>query len=322
MVFRCVPWQWQLSSLHPMLVQLDAMRSALLHPVHWCFRSGENVLLHSLQLADIPGMALKDIQSAYGYGGPLANTEDEQFLRAAEQAWSGWTKQNAVIAEFLRFHPLVPHARWYAGHVADNRETVYIDLGTELFEQYRTTRRTDVRRFLEGEVRVEQVSSALMSTVFPALYRDNMDQVAATSDYYFSAAYFEALFRFEEADNWLVYFGDVPIAGAVILSSDQARVVEYFLGAQAGGFQHHRPMIGLLHFVARYYQARAFRYFYLGGGRSVDPKDSLLFFKRGFSSLTGRYQIGSRVYDPEDYSRLQQLMPAKAASGRVLFYRD
>ena len=50
--------------------------------------------------------------------------------------------------------------------------------------------------------------------------------------------------------------------------------------------------------------------------------DSLLFFKKGFSSLTGQYRTGSRVYDPAHYAELQKMFPAQASTGRVLFYKN
>jgi hypothetical protein len=321
-IFETMPAQWQLASLHPSMVELDAARDEALRPIHWCFQANGHGLIHSFQLADNPGLAVRDVQSPYGYGGPLSNTEDPEFLKAAEDAFAAWAKASNVIAEFVRFHPLVPHARWYAGQIVDNRETVHIDLAKELFEQYETRRRTYVRRFLESTVRVERVSSQFMSGVFPDLYKHNMDQVGAKPEYYFPEKYFDGLFRFASAENWLAYAGSEPIAAAVILASARAGVAEYFLGAKASGFDRQRAMIGLIHRVAEHYQSLSFRCLYLGGGRSVDPADSLLSFKKGFSSSIAQFQIGSRVYQPEVYAHLRQLLPAKAATGRVLFYKD
>src|ERR1700680_4379842 len=127
-IFETVPARWQLASLHPMMVELDAVRDPSFRPIHWCFQSEGRFLIHSFQLSDNPGLAVRDIQSAYGYGGPLSNTDDPEFVAAAEHAFTGWAKESNVIAEFLRFHPLVPHDRWYAGDVVSNRDTVHVDL--------------------------------------------------------------------------------------------------------------------------------------------------------------------------------------------------
>jgi hypothetical protein len=320
-VFETIPAHWQLASLHPQMVEIDALKDALLRPIHWCFEAGDRRLMHSFQLADNPGLAVRDIQSAYGYGGPLSNSDDREFLKSAEIAFAQWARGNNVIAEFLRFHPLVPHRKWYTGEIVNNRETVHIDLIGGLLEQYQARRRTYVRRFLKSDVTVERVSPHVMTAVFPELYKKNMEQVGATSDYYFPDCYFDSLFSFEAAENWLAYSGTQAIAGAVMLVSHAAGVAEYFLGAKIPDFDEKKAMIGLLHLAADHYKAASFRYLYLGGGRSVASDDSLLFFKKGFSSLTGQYQIGSRVYDSENYARLKEMFPERAATGRVLFYK-
>ena len=171
-------------------------------------------------------------------------------------------------------------------------------------------------------MRVERASPQAMQSVFPALYAENMDQIRTTSDYYFRESYFDALFHFAGAENWLVYSDNQAIAGAVILVSPHASVAEYHLSAKAQGYERQRATVGLLHTAADYYKSLCYRYFHLGGGRSADPNDSLLFFKKGFSSLTGLYRIGSRVYEPEKYAELKRMLPSKAATGRVLFYKE
>ena len=320
--FQTMPAELQLASLHPELVEIDAKRDALLQPVYWCFRVDDQVLLHSFQLGDNPGLAIRDIQSAYGYGGPLSNTDDPGFLRMADDAFKLWARDQSVVAEFLRLHPLMAQSKWYSGEVVNNRETVYIDLTKNLFEQYENRRRTDIRRFLESGLSAERVSPQAMQRVFPALYRENMERIGAADDYYFPESYFDALFGVKGADNWLVSSEGQAVAGAVILASAPARVAEYHLGATAPGFERQKTASGLLHAVAGYYQSIGYRYFYLGGGRSVAADDGLLFFKKGFSPLTGQFQIGSRVYEREQYGTLQKLFPDNASSGRVLFYKE
>lgn len=320
--FRGMPARWQLASLHPQLVELDAMRDRLLRPVHWCFRAGERVLLHSFHLGANPGLGVTDIQSATGYGGPLSNSDDPAFLRDADTAARRWAAEHGVVAEFLRFHPMVPHARWYAGEVARNRDTVRIDLARDPAEQYQPRRRTDVRRFLKAGVRVERVPAEAMRQLFPPMYRDSMDQAGALARYYFGQDYFDALLGLERVEGWLAYEDARALAGAIVLVSPEAGVAEYHLGAKSAGAERHKATVGLLHVAAGAYRERGLRDFYLGGGRSVAEDDSLLYFKRGFSPQTDPYHIGSRVYDARHYERLKAQFPAATGSGRVLFYKD
>ena len=40
----------------------------------------------------------------------------------------------------------------------------------------------------------------------------------------------------------------------------------------------------MIHALSNYYKGKNYKKFYLGGGRSSEENDKLLFFKRGFSS--------------------------------------
>src|ERR1041385_4589607 len=55
--------------------------------------------------------SLQDAISPYGYGGPLANTEDAAFLSAAVDALVAGLRERGVVSAFVRLHPLLPLAR-------------------------------------------------------------------------------------------------------------------------------------------------------------------------------------------------------------------
>lgn len=321
-IFRTLPPAWQVASLHPEMVAADARRDPGLHPVYWCYQEGARCVLHSFHLESTPELEVADIQSAYGYGGPIANDDAPDFLQRADQAFSAWAREQGVIAEFLRFHPLVAHERWYAGKVVYNRDTVFVDLRQALFSQYAVRRRTDVRRALETSLVVKHVDNRTMAQVFPGIYLQNMDQIGASRSYYFSDGYFAALFDFAGTESWLAYQDGLPIAGAVFLVSETAGLAEYHLGAKLQGHEALRAPVALLHQAALYYQAHGYVRLYLGGGRTTQDNDSLLFFKQGFSPCTAPFRFGSRIHDAARYAQLQQRLPDKAANGRVLFYKD
>ena len=63
----------------------------------------------NIPMADkyLAGKVFYDIQSPYGYGGPVVNEagEDKTFLRDAWQYFSDWCDRTGVVGEFCRFHP-------------------------------------------------------------------------------------------------------------------------------------------------------------------------------------------------------------------------
>lgn len=320
--FRLMPADFQLGSLHPRMVAIDAQKDPNLRPVYWQYRDGDLRLLHFFHLTDNSSIGVKDVQSAYGYGGPLSNCTDRAFLEEADRAFAAWARNNRIIAEFLRFHPLVPHEQWYHGHVSPNRITVCIDLRKDLLGQYLPRRRRNIRRYEASGLEACEVDRALMMAAFPRMYSSNMEAVSASQEYLFPDAYFEALLSFEQADSWLVISKGKPIAGTVILLSPDARVAEYHLGARSPEGDAHQAMAGLLHSVALHYQKLGYERFYLGGGRTTAPNDSLLFFKEGFARAEWMFRTAARIYDMSHYQDLARRMPEKAATGRVLFYKD
>ena len=86
------------------------------------------------------------MQSAYGYGGPVASTTDPAFLQSASAVWKDWCQEKKVLVEFIRFHPLLENWRFFSGDIFDDRMTVWIDLAVPgLMAQYTTRVRTAVR---------------------------------------------------------------------------------------------------------------------------------------------------------------------------------
>jgi len=111
----------QAPSLHPDYVCADALRDPNLRPDFFVFQDGGEVCYHSVHLSQAPGTELYDAQSHYGYGGPVASTPHEAFLSEAWSAYRTWYKERRVLAEFIRFHPLLENWRFYEGEVIDNR---------------------------------------------------------------------------------------------------------------------------------------------------------------------------------------------------------
>ena len=53
-----------------------------------------------------------DLESVYGYSGPLSNTNNSEFLAEANDQFNAWCNNNYVVAEFIRFHPLYENQKW------------------------------------------------------------------------------------------------------------------------------------------------------------------------------------------------------------------
>jgi len=58
----------------------------------------------------------KDIETAYGYSGPLSNSSNVNFIEKAQSIFSEWCHDKNVVAEFIRFHPLLKNTNFYYLH--------------------------------------------------------------------------------------------------------------------------------------------------------------------------------------------------------------
>lgn len=252
---------------------------------------------------------LSDTESIYGYSGPLATTEDPSFLAAAWSAFHDWCVQEQVVAEFVRFNPLLANERFAdAGlDVGVERETVALALPEQhddLWDEYPSVQRNMVRKALAAglEAHVLPVSDGLDS--FAAVYAETMDRVGAKNYYRFRAAYFDALAAElgEVARIVVVSRGEEIAASCVLLW--RARKLHYHL---SGSRRWAAPLGAtnlMLHEAACWGCSEGARVFHLGGGRTSAPDDSLLRFKQSVSQSRLVFRTGRRVHDPKVYEEL------------------
>ena len=76
------------------------------------------------------GKQYYDFETAYGYGGPVFNTEDEEFKKKSLRMLYQVFADNNYVAGFVRFHPLFSNYEYFdkIGRVLFDRKTIAIDL--------------------------------------------------------------------------------------------------------------------------------------------------------------------------------------------------
>jgi hypothetical protein len=94
-----------------------------------------------------------DLETVYGYTGPLSTTSDLAFLSAAWESFEAWCGDEHVVAEFIRFNPFVHSERWVARacQVSQDRETVVVPLSgspADLWTSFPSVQRRNVRKAL------------------------------------------------------------------------------------------------------------------------------------------------------------------------------
>ena len=261
-----------------------------------------------------------DLETVYGYSGPLSTTSDGVFLAAAWAAFDVWCGENRIVAEFIRFNPLLENHRYAdaSRNVTLDRETVVVSLsGSEddLWTNYPSVHRNMVRKALKKGLVCEEVPLSEGLSEFRRLYAETMDRVGARSYYYFSDAYFTYLCTdlSEQVKLFMVRDQDRAVAATLFLLHGDR--IHYHLSGSQVKSRGSQPNNLLLHAVALWGQKQGFRWLHLGGGRGPEQDDDLFRFKASLSRLRLAFYVGKRVHNPGVYETLcSQWMRQKGLS--------
>lgn len=323
LIFNKLPAAMQSFYFHPHYVINDAVYKKNLQPVFFAQEDKGNIYYHAFHMGKIPGTRHYDIQSPYGYGGPLFSGE-QSFINSCIENYKTWCLKQKVIVEFIRFHPLLNNHLNYYGEAQENRQTVYIDLTTneEISAQFSTRVRTAIRKAQKENVRVSMIKSNENIEHFIDMYISLMTQKNAENDYFFNKEYFIELLQSEAV--YLVsaknHLGEVIGAAIFFVCGHTA---EYHLSTSIAEGREKNVSNLLIYEFAEYAKKLNIHSLYLGGGTDGLNTNSLLFFKRGFSKQGAPFFIGNYKHNQTFYQEYKseyiKQHPQKECF--ILFYR-
>lgn len=285
-------------------------------PVAFTYRQGTRLWFHLCHRRLIPASGRDDLETPYGYGGPLANCEDPGFLREADAAFVAWARQEGVVAEFIRFHPLLENWRFCSPDswkVIYNRPTVAIDLRASkelLSARLNPGFARAARKAERSGLYFRELVPNVWIEPFRVLYEKTMRRVQAPNSYFFSLERMRGFLADHLDMRMIGVFAPNPESGpdrlaAAAMVFGGPEDLHYHLGASDPDLLDLRPnnllFRDLLLWAA---QQRRWRRLHLGGGNDARPDNSLLRFKRSLGFGEARYQIGTRIYDQAEYDRI------------------
>ncbi|HLO36482.1 MAG TPA: GNAT family N-acetyltransferase, partial [Candidatus Deferrimicrobium sp.] len=230
------------------------------------------------------GQSITDINSVYGYPGPLAwgcGPGDPFIARAWREIQDAWRAQGAITA-FTRFHPLLGNVALASGLRVDGSsasepdpivvggQTVSVDL-TLGYDGARRLYGRDLRRGIDHSRRANLVSSvdtewAELPT-FSRLYNETMIRLHASPYYLFQESDFR---RLRDALGPSLHLllsrvdGNVAAAG---LFTEWRGLVEWYLVGIDADYAPLSPAKALLDFAIEWAVDRGASVLHLGGGR-------------------------------------------------------
>lgn len=318
-IYDSLPASLQIPSLSPAYVAADAKRDAALCPLYFVWRRGSALLMHGFHEAGIPDHDARDWQSPYGYGGPVGLELEDDSPTRAWHALSDVAHGRSVVAEFVRFHPMLENQLIYTGAVRPDRHVSQISLTGDLLGSYAGRARTAIRKALRQGLESRWLPKEEAKAVFPEFYRQGMRQIGASDFYLFDDEYFDALLELPQSRVLVINSRDLPLSMGLFLFGPLT--VEYHLSATVEAGRAAGATSLLLHLAAELAQQYGANTLFLGGGTDSRPDNPLLLFKSAFALPSLTFYIGSHIYQPALYAQLQAAYPDRASSGRVLFYR-
>ena len=330
LVYNKMPNYLKIPSINPNYIICDSKRDKNIELNFWYAEKGSKFFLYSFYKNFIKEFNIFDIESPYGYGGPISNSKEKQFIKEVAENFSQWCNQNNIIVEFLRFHPLINHINFYWGTKKYNRKTICMDLDSEITTQYRPRRQKDLKEIKKYNYTLNKATTIDEKIKFKHIYIENMNNINAKEFYFFNNEYFDCLFENDICDIWFVKYNNVIIATTSILKNKYSRCVEYHLSARVKYEKKFKEInknvftysqVYMLNALASYYKDNKYKLFYLGGGRSSDPKDSLFFFKNGFSNTLIDFEIAYHIHDKKKYMEIKKHLSTNFNINNIQFYR-
>jgi hypothetical protein len=291
------------------------------------YQSSDGLVLYAFIMREIRGASdeapvLRDITTAYGYGGPytwkLLNTEN-----VTADFWScfdNWASSQSVVTEFVRFGLFSEALLPYPGEIVSRSQNIVRSLELDddaMFMSFDQKVRKNVKKATRNGLSIKIDDTGAFLSDFMRIYESTMHRREAGSNYYFSRKFFESVQR--DLHGQFVYIhvcleNEIVSTELILVSQNSSYS---FLGGTDSSYFDLRPNDFLKYEIIRWSKSRGLKNFVLGGGAT--PNDGIERYKRSFApSGSVDFRTGQRILMPEAYAQLVALKEAQLASDGAL----
>ncbi|EOR93845.1 hypothetical protein ADIARSV_2982 [Arcticibacter svalbardensis MN12-7] len=299
------------------------------YPLLFVYHQQDDFIAVPLLKRSIKSTDLFDLTSVYGYSGPVSNKSfnaiQEEMMLNFEHSFKEFMKAERCICVFSRLNPFIGQSALLQriGSVCCNGKTIYMDLQQSLEEQrakYNKRLLRQIRQLRKENYEIKEHDSQHEIKVFTRMYKENMDRLSASKDYYFDEDYFFKILQTKEFNSKLVlvYHGTEMICGAVIICS--MNVIRNHLSATNKDYLKESPSKLLTDEISVVGRQMGMKYFHLGGGVG-GKEDSLFAFKASFSNLYLDDHLWCLIADQEAYQFLVNKGKIEVDNGYFPLYR-
>lgn len=272
---------------------------------------GKNMLLFPFlrRSFEVQGKIFYDFETAYGYGGPIyKDSKDTTFIHSALKVMNDFLTENAYVAGFIRFHPLLHNeVDFCIGKVIHDRKTIAMNLTLSVNElwmnEIHTKNRNIIKKGDKSGLRFIVDTKYEHLDEFEMLYNSTMDKLNADDFYYFSDLYYKRIGSvLPNSFLGLVECGNKIISSAIFMYDGEYG--HYHLSGSDITSLKLSPNNFMLYHAALELKKRGVKLFHLGGGTTSDEMDPLYCFKSRFSKSTYDFYIGKLIFNESIYDTL------------------
>lgn len=259
--------------------------------------------------------AYRDIASPYGLGGPVVwgeRQQEELLHQRFDTCFRNWCLQQGIASEFLCLNTLVNSTALVQDNpaytVQPMKQAVVMDLGSSpehINRQMRKGHKAALAQARKKGVTVKLVEpTEQVIAECHTLYTGTMDRNSAAQRWYFPLSFLHDHFFFlkQEIKLFGAYVDEALVAFLLLLHFGNNASYQYAGNSPLAG--PYRAMTLLIYEAALWAQKNNLKNFYMGGGRTQEPDDSLLAFKRGFSREGFTFSLAWRKHDTSAYEQL------------------
>ncbi len=286
--------------------------------VCWEYECNEGKIYHQFILREIPIMMDNkkwyDIVSPYGYGGPVIEFckegSESHLLENFEQEFGKYCKENNIVSEFVRFHPIAENGVTFQS--VYNAECIRQTVGTNLAayddpvqSEFSKSCRKRIRRAIRDGVTYKITEKPESIHSFKEVYYSTMDRNEASEYYYFDDEYFDACLKYFRDNILLVeaIFEEKVIAAGFYFVWN--KTIHIHLSGTLSEYLYLSPAYILRYAVTLWGKEHGCELIHHGGGRSNDADDSLYTFKKQFGENTSfDFYVGRKIWNDKIYYEL------------------
>lgn len=248
-----------------------------------------------------------DFETAYGYGGPITNSDSWEWIEKSLQEMKDCFTANGYICGFIRFHPMLDNALACKEvlNVIYDRKTVSVDMRQSIEDiwstQISSKNRNMIRKAEKNGLSYRAEYDFANMKEFINLYNETMQRLGADDFYYFQEEYFKSFADDLKGNSFLgvVSKDEQPVGAALFMYTGEYG--HYHLA----GSDRKRGSLGINNYLLwktiEELNKKGIKRFHLGGGTTSSPDDSLYKFKKAFGMQENEFYVGKWIFNKEIY---------------------